>query len=100
MDPEYFPDPEKFDPDRFAPENGGAKEFMERGIFMPFGLGPRICVGNRFAVTQSKIAVAEIVRNFEISINPKTPEKFEIHPQAITTAFMECFLDFKEIQRA
>lgn len=47
MDPEYFPNPTQFDPERFSLENGGAKAFIERGVFMPFGIGPRICVGNR-----------------------------------------------------
>ena len=100
MDPEYFPDPEKFDPDRFSPENGGAKAFIDQGVFLPFGTGPRICVGNRFAVSQSKLAIAEIIRTFEISVNPKTPKKFEIHPQALIITVLGCYLDFKEISKA
>jgi cytochrome P450 family 28 len=98
-DSEYFPDPEKFDPDRFSPENGGVKAFIDRGVFMPFGTGPRICPGNRFAVTQSKLAIAELIRNFEVTVNPKTPEKFEIHPQAIIITLEGACLNLKEIQR-
>lgn len=41
-DPEYFSEPEKFNPERFAPENGGVKAFQDRGVFLPFGDGPRI----------------------------------------------------------
>lgn len=96
-DPEYFPNPEKFDPDRFSPENGGSKSFIERGVFLPFGLGPRVCPGNRFAVTQSKIAIASLIKNFEISVNPRTPKEFVIHPQAMVIS-VECFLDFKQIK--
>lgn len=99
MDPEYFPVPEKFVPERFSAENGGAKGFMERGVFMPFGIGPRTCVGNRFAVSQSKLAIVGIIRKFEVSVNPKTPEEFIIHPQAIIADLIGCYLDFKEIQQ-
>lgn len=45
MDPEYFPDPEKFDPERFSPENAPKQNLA---ALIPFGLGPRICVGENF----------------------------------------------------
>lgn len=99
MDPEYFPNPNQFDPDRFSPENGGAKAFMERGVFLPFGTGPRICVGNRFAVAQSKIAIAALIKNFDISVNSKSPKEYVIHPQALVATLTGCVLDFKEIKR-
>lgn len=98
MDPEYFPNPEKFDPDRFSPENGGAKAYMERGVFMPFGQGPRICPGNRFAYAQSKIGIAALVKNFEISVNPKSPKEYIMHPQAFVFSNTGCLLQFKEIK--
>lgn len=53
------------------------------GVFFPFGDGPRICPGMRFAVVQSKVALAYLVRNYEITLNSKTGKTFEIHPQAI-----------------
>ncbi|CAD7092568.1 unnamed protein product [Hermetia illucens] len=47
-DPEYYPNPEAFIPERFSPENGGIKKYKEMGVFFPFGDGPRICLGNFF----------------------------------------------------
>lgn len=80
-DPEYYPDPEEFKPERFDPENGGIKAFRDKGVFLPFGDGPRMCLGIRFAQMQSKAAVAAIVKNFKITVNPKTAKKLIIDPK-------------------
>lgn len=93
--PEFHPDPEKFDPDRFSPENGGAKTYIDQAKLITFGIGPRACVGSRFAVEQSKLAIASLIRNYKISLNPKTPEKFIAHPQAIIYTLEGSVLDFK-----
>jgi cytochrome P450 len=47
-DPRYFPDPERFDPDRFASASPGWPE----AAYFPFGAGPRACLGERFAMRQ------------------------------------------------
>ncbi|XP_045470623.1 probable cytochrome P450 4d14 [Harmonia axyridis] len=57
---EVFPDPEKFDPTRFD-DNSKIPNFA----FLPFSAGLRNCIGQRFAMLEIKVAVAELVRNFE-----------------------------------
>ena len=98
-DPEYYTNPHSFTPERFDPENGGLKAYKDRGVFLPFGDGPRMCLGMKFAILQSKAAIAEIVKNFEISVNEKTAKDLIIGP----TEFMNVkigglWLDFKAIQ--
>lgn len=69
MDPQYFPDPEKFDPERFNDEN---KNNINPYVYMPFGIGPRQCIGNRFALMETKILIAHLLRKFVIKRNEKT----------------------------
>ena len=68
-DPEYFPDPLKFDPERFNEENiKNIKPFTN----IPFGEGPRICLGQRFGLMQSKIGITKLIQNFIIQPSEKT----------------------------
>jgi cytochrome P450 len=66
-DPAYFPDPEQFDPSRFNEE---AKKMRPKCVYLPFGEGPRMCMGMRFALGQTKAALASAVLNFRISLAP------------------------------
>ncbi|KAF7267268.1 hypothetical protein GWI33_019501 [Rhynchophorus ferrugineus] len=63
-DPEYFPDPDRFDPDRFSPER---KNSIPSNVYMPFGDGPRACIGMRFALMQMTLGLVEILSNFRFS---------------------------------
>lgn len=74
-DPEYFPEPEKFDPERFSPEKVEARNPF---TFLPFGEGPRNCIGMRFGMMQSKVAIVKLLQNYELSTCDKTtiPMKF------------------------
>lgn len=69
-DPRYWPNPEGFDPDRFLPE---AKEARPRFAYLPFGGGPRVCIGNAFAMMEAKIAVALVVRRMRLELIPGHP---------------------------
>jgi cytochrome P450 family 4 len=62
MNPEYYPNPEKFDPSRF--ENIDGKYPF---AFIPFSAGPRNCVGQKYAMLEIKSLLSKIIRNFELS---------------------------------
>ncbi|CAO1400894.1 unnamed protein product [Diamesa hyperborea] len=80
-DPEYYPDPEEFIPERFGKENGGMKAFKDKGVFLTFGDGPRICLGMKFAQMQSKAAIVGILSNFRIKVNDKTQNPLVMDPK-------------------
>ena len=61
-DPENYPEPYEFDPDRFSPENKADRHPM---AFIPFGAGPRICLGMRFAEFEMRVTLVDLVKNFE-----------------------------------
>lgn len=68
-DPKYFKDAENFDPDRFLPENRGE---IKRGSYLPFVIGPKNCIGMRFAMMEAKIALANFILKFKIVPSEKT----------------------------
>ncbi|XP_023246794.1 probable cytochrome P450 6a14 isoform X1 [Copidosoma floridanum] len=70
-DPNFFPDPDKFDPMRFSKDNIAARNPY---VYLPFGDGPRVCIGTRFGHLQSKIALISVLHNFKFSACPKTSE--------------------------
>lgn len=62
-DPKYFPNPERFDPERFSEEN---RAKIVPGTFIPFGAGPRNCIGSRLALMEVKVAVYYLLRAFSL----------------------------------
>ncbi|CAN8019058.1 unnamed protein product [Ixodes persulcatus] len=60
-DPDFWPEPLKFDPERFSE---GEKV---QSAYFPFGLGPRVCIGKRFALLEVKLATCNIIRRYRVS---------------------------------
>ncbi|MBV9257628.1 MAG: cytochrome P450 [Ktedonobacteraceae bacterium] len=63
----YFSDPETFDPERFAPEN---EKKLPRLAYMPFGAGPRICIGNHFAMMEGHLLLATFAQRVIFELMP------------------------------
>ncbi|XP_068249608.1 cytochrome P450 3A31-like [Palaemon carinicauda] len=70
-DEDIYPDPHTFKPERFLPEN---KQNYHPLAFLPFGAGPRNCIGTRFAMMESKLALASIVSKFIINPTSRTKD--------------------------
>jgi cytochrome P450 len=71
-DARLFPDPHRFDPDRWAPER--VKD-VPRGAYLPFGAGNRMCVGNAFALTEMVVTVATVASRWRLVPVPERPPK-------------------------
>ncbi|CAG9762922.1 unnamed protein product [Ceutorhynchus assimilis] len=78
-DPDFFPEPQKFKPERFNSEN---KHKILSGTYLPFGEGPRQCLGLRFGLMQTKTALASLINNFKFTLNQKTSYPPEFDPTA------------------
>ena len=65
--PKYWDEPQKFKPERFSKAN--ANQFS--GHYFPFGAGPRMCIGNNFAMYEMILAIAEIIKTYKISEKKK-----------------------------
>ena len=72
-DPRFYPSPEKFDPDRWTDE---FTEQLHKFAYFPFGGGPRICIGERFAWCEGTLALAYLAQRWEFEMLPYQ----DIHP--------------------
>ncbi|MFN0167030.1 MAG: cytochrome P450 [Bryobacteraceae bacterium] len=64
---EWWPDPEKFDPERFMPERSGNRP---KFAYLPFGGGPRLCIGNNFALMEAQVILAMVAQRFRLEVDP------------------------------
>jgi cytochrome P450 len=80
---EFFPNPEKFDPERFTPEN---EKRLPRYAYMPFGAGPRICIGNHFALMEGHLLLATLAQHVRFDLVagqdplPDISKTITVHP--------------------
>ena len=76
--PHYWEDPEIFDPERFLPERSADRpEF----VYLPFGGGPRKCIGDHFAMTEGVLILATIAQRYRLLPVPEHP----VEPQPLLT---------------
>lgn len=74
--PKYFPDPERFDPERFSPER---EKDIPRYAYIPFGGGPRVCLGNHFAMMEGHLLLATLAQRVTFSLTPgHSPVGFDL----------------------
>ena len=81
-DEKYFPNPEQFNPENFSREN---KDKRNPYAFMPFGIGPRNCIGNRLAQLNLKSGLVHLVSGYKVMTCNKTPEKLIVDPTSGNT---------------
>jgi len=76
MDPDVWPNPKEFNPERFTAEE---KEARNPYYYMPFGVGPRNCVGMRLALTELKMATVTILQKLKFVTCPETEIPLKLH---------------------
>lgn len=74
-DPEIYPEPERFDPERFSADEINKRHPLS---FLAFGDGPRNCIGLRFGKMQAKIGLAILLKNYKITPSSNTPDRIKI----------------------
>jgi len=85
-DPQYYPEPEKFDPDRWTSEERSRRDPL---TFLAFGYGPRNCIGMRFSQLEIRLTLAALLKKYKFVVHEKTPKK----PLKLNTAGLTRALD-------
>ena len=90
--PTYFPKPDRFEPERWLPEKEAA---LPKYAYIPFGAGPRICIGNSFAMMEAHLLLATIAQQYKLSLVPGQ----KVVPEALITMSPEFGLSMRVEKR-
>uniref|UniRef100_A0A2M3Z6X2 Putative cytochrome n=1 Tax=Anopheles braziliensis TaxID=58242 RepID=A0A2M3Z6X2_9DIPT len=84
FDEKYYRQPERFDPERFNEQN---RNSIQSGTYFPFGIGPRNCIGSRFALMEVKVVLYYLLKHFHVTPCAKTqiPLKFKKSASQLST---------------
>ncbi len=74
-DPRFWDDPETFKPERFSTAN---EESISKYAYFPFGGGPRVCIGNQFAMMEAQLVLATILQRYSLSLIPN--QNIQLNP--------------------
>ncbi|XP_018319271.1 probable cytochrome P450 6a14 [Agrilus planipennis] len=76
-DPDYYPDPQIFEPERFSEENKSVRPPM---TFLAFGEGPRMCIGLRLGILQAKVGLVAVLKDYKFTLNSRTITPLQFDP--------------------
>lgn len=76
--PAFWDEPERFDPERFTPERAATRPAF---TYFPFGGGPRVCLGNHFAMMEAQLILATVAQRYQVRLLPGHP----VEPQMVVT---------------
>ncbi|MBK8014864.1 MAG: cytochrome P450 [Deltaproteobacteria bacterium] len=74
VDPRWYPEPDKFKPDRFL---AGSGDIKHPRAYFPFGAGNRTCLGNHFAMVEAQLTLASVAQNFRLALEPDQNVQFK-----------------------
>ncbi len=90
---EHFENPKTFDPERFSTEN---ESNIQKYSYLPFGAGPRVCIGQAFAMMEARLILATMIQNYEFEMVPDQT----ITPLPLITMSIQEGLKMKVTNRA